>query len=64
MNLSNLWAEFRNEGKVIATFGQARLVKTPEGQYELRGGSKEDRLTAYEWISFFMHQVVVRETTG
>ena len=62
MNLSKLLAEFKSEGNVIATFGRATLVKTPEGKYELRGGSKEDRLTAYEWISLFMHQVVVRET--
>ena len=64
MNISSLLAEFKHEATVIATFGQARLVKTPEGKYELRGGSKEDRITAYEWISLFMHQVVVRETAA
>jgi hypothetical protein len=50
----------RNEGEVIATFGQAKLVKTPDFKYELRGGSLEDRLAAREWISLFFH-VVVRE---
>jgi hypothetical protein len=28
---------------------------------ELRGGSKEDRLAAQEWISLFWHEAVVRE---
>jgi hypothetical protein len=63
MTIGNLLAEFKDEGKVIATFGRATLVKTLEDRYELRGGSKEDRLTAYEWISLFMHHVVVRETS-
>jgi hypothetical protein len=31
------------------------------GKYELRGGSKEDRLAAKEWISMFCHDVVVPE---
>ena len=61
MTISQLFTGFRTEGKVIATFGQARLVRTIEGQYELRGGSAADRCTAYEWISLFMHHIVVRE---
>ena len=64
MTMRTLWAEFKDEGKVIATFGRATLVKTLDDRYELRGGSREDRITAYEWISLFMHQVVVRETAG
>jgi hypothetical protein len=49
----------RTDGELIAQFGQARLVKTPEGKFELRGGSAEDRRVAHEWISLFMHEVVV-----
>ena len=61
MTIQSLLAEFKPEASVIATFGRATLVKTLEGRYELRGGSHSDRITAYEWISLFMHHVVVRE---
>ena len=44
----------------VARFGSARLVKTQEGHYELRGGSKSDSLEAREWVSIFMHEVVIR----
>jgi hypothetical protein len=33
----------------------------PEGKLELKGGSKEDRLAAHEWISMFCHEAVERE---
>ncbi len=49
------------EGQIIALFGQARLLKFFNGKYELRGGSREDRLEAHEWISMFCHDVVVQE---
>jgi len=61
MTITKRLAEFQDRGRVIASFGQATLVKTLDNKYELRGGSKEDRLSAYEWISLFMHHVVVRE---
>jgi hypothetical protein len=32
-----------------------------DGKYTLRGGSKDDRIAAKEWISLFCHDVVVRE---
>jgi hypothetical protein len=46
--------------RLITTFGQARLVYLPDGSAELRGGQAEDRTTAKEWISLFMHEVVPR----
>jgi hypothetical protein len=52
----------KDEGEVIATFGEARLIKYLNCEYELRGGSKEDRLAAKEWIALFCHEVVVHET--
>ncbi len=61
MTTNTLFFTFKDEGRVIATFGQASLVKTLDGKFELRGGSKSDRTSAYEWISLFMHHVVVRE---
>jgi hypothetical protein len=61
MNIRYYFPLFKDEGEIIALFGQARLVKFLNGKYELRGGSKEDRLAAHEWISMFCHDVVVRE---
>ncbi len=61
MKIRDYFAPFQDRGEVIASFGQARLVKYLDGKYELRDGSKEDRLAAREWISLFCHYVVVRE---
>ena len=52
---------FRDEGEVIASWGQARLINYLDGKLELKGGSKEDRIEAREWISMFLTDAVVRE---
>ena len=33
-----------------------------DGKLELKGGSREDRSAAKEWISMFMHEAVVKES--
>lgn len=48
------------ERKVLAVFGEARLVKLVCGRLELRGGSAADHVAAKEWISLFMHDAVPR----
>ena len=58
-----LWPYFREEGEIIARFGEAKLVKYLNGKYELRGGSPDDRLAAHEWTSMFCHHVVVGQNT-
>ena len=45
--------------EVIARFGKAALIKDSYGAWELHGGSAEDRLSAREWISLFLHEAVV-----
>ena len=55
------YALFKDKGEVVASWGQARLVKYLDGKVELKGGSKEDRLAAHEWISLFWHEAVVGE---
>ena len=55
---------FRDEGEVVAGWGEARLIKYLDGRVELKGGSKEDRLAAHKWISLFWHEAVVREEPG
>jgi hypothetical protein len=37
------------------------LIKYLDGKLVLKGGSKEDRISAWEWISMFLNDVVVRE---
>ena len=50
-----------DEGELVAGFGQARLVKMLDSKYELRGGSREERQAARDWISMFFHEAVVKE---
>ena len=61
MRARNFFPAPRDEDEVIANFGEARLIKFLDGKCELRGGSKEDRAAAREWIALFCHDVVVRE---
>ena len=49
----------KDQGEVVATFGQAQLVRFADGRLELRGGSKEDHGEAREWISLFWHEAVI-----
>jgi len=44
--------------RLIATFGHARLVRLPDGRYELQGGSAADCVAAREWCSLFAPEVV------
>jgi hypothetical protein len=59
MKNAHLFPEQADRGEVIALFGDAKLVKTIDSKYELRGGSKGDRTAAQEWISMFMHEMVL-----
>ena len=47
---------FKDEGEVVAAWGEAQLIRYLDGKTELRGGSREDRLAAQEWISMFWHE--------
>jgi hypothetical protein len=55
---------FKDEGEVVAAWGEARLIRYLDGKTELRGGSREDRLAAQEWISMFWHEAVVGDGSG
>ena len=50
---------FKDEGELIAGWGEAQLIRYLDGKVELRGGTKEDRIEAREWISLFWHEAVV-----
>lgn len=55
---------FKDEGEVVAYFGQARLIKFLDGKLELRGGSARDHAEAREWMSLFWHEAVFRYVPG
>ena len=57
MKLKNL-IPLRYRTKLIRQFGQAKLIKLPNGQHELIGGSDNDRTAAFEWASLFAHEIV------
>jgi hypothetical protein len=61
MRMRNVLPDLKDEGEVIAEWGDAKLVKYLDGKLELRGGSKEDHAEAREWISLFWPEAVVRE---
>jgi hypothetical protein len=64
--MKNMFARLvlREKCRVIATFGQAQLIATSGGGFELRGGTVSDRLAAREWISFFLHEAAPRLVPG
>ena len=57
MKLKNLMP-LRYRQQIIRRFGAARLVKLPNGQHELLGGTDSDRTAAFEWTSLFAHEIV------
>jgi hypothetical protein len=56
MKTSQLLGFERDEGELVATFGDARLVKKFDKKLEIIGGSEDDRLAALEWCSMFLRQ--------
>ena len=56
MKLQNL---FIKPFTVIAQFGDAQLIQTLDHKFKLQGGSASDQIEAREWISMFLHDVVV-----
>lgn len=47
------------QAEVVATFGEAKLVKLGNGRFELHGGRPEDQFEAQEWVSLFGHEIVL-----
>jgi hypothetical protein len=57
MKLKNI-IPLRFRRQFVRQFGQAKLVKLPNGQHELVGGTDADRAAAFEWVSLFAHEIV------
>ena len=58
---SEYYPPFKDEGELMASWGEARLINYLDGKLVLKGGSKEDRIAAREWISLFLNNAVARE---
>ncbi len=57
MKLKNLIPQ-RYRSQVVRQFGDAKLIRRPNGQHELVGGTDADRAEAFEWSSLFAHEIV------
>lgn len=57
MSLKTLETANRQEEELVATFGEARLVRI-EGRLCLRGGAMADRTEALEWLAATMPEEV------
>jgi hypothetical protein len=55
---------FKDQGEVVASWGEAQLIRYLDGKTELRGGSVQDRAEAREWMSLFRHEAVVGDERG
>ena len=60
MKLKFTFLKLVRHGKIIQWFGEARLVRHPNGRYELIGGTRADFTAAKEWISLFGHEIVLQ----
>jgi hypothetical protein len=45
-----------DRGKLVASFGAARLIRHRDGHWELSDGSPTDHAAAREWCSLFQHE--------
>jgi hypothetical protein len=45
-------------GQILKCFGNARLIKRPDGKHELVGGNENNFTEAREWVSLFAHEIV------
>ena len=46
MRMRNIFPDSKDEGEVIAVWGEAKLVKYLDGGLGLKGGSRDDRVAA------------------
>lgn len=57
MKLKNIIRQ-RYRSQVVRRFGDAKLIRQPNGQHELVGGTDADHANAFEWSSLFAHEIV------
>ena len=55
---SEYYPPFIDEGEVVASWGEAKLIKYLSGKSELKGGSEQDQAEARDWIARFWNNDV------
>jgi hypothetical protein len=58
MKRNRLPESLRNRNEVVATFGQAQLIRTLNGECQLKGGTEPHRLKAKEWVAMFVPEAL------
>ena len=48
----------RYRSQIVRQFGNAKLIRQPNGQHKLVGGTDADRAAAFEWSSLFAHEIL------
>jgi len=48
----------------LARFGTAELIKRFTGEVELRGGNRDERQDARDWLSLFLHEAPCTESNA
>lgn len=51
----------QDSDKVMAVFGQEKLVRRLDGKTTLCGGTEQNRTTAKEWIALLWHEAVLEQ---
>lgn len=51
-------------GELVANFGDAKLVRLPDGSYDLIGGTENDVIAAQEWVGLFLHEAMIGTRSG
>ena len=49
----------KHQGEVIAGWGDARLIRHPDGHHQLVGGTAADQAAARQWITLFAPDIVL-----
>lgn len=47
------------QNEIMAHFGEAKIVKTPDAKHKLVGGSERDRDDALNWIALFCPEIAL-----
>ena len=58
-----IFPPYKDEGEVVASWGQAQLIEYLDGEVELRGGAAQDGAETREWMSLFWRAAAESETS-
>jgi hypothetical protein len=62
-NIFNTWGGKRNQFKEVAILGSTRIIQLPSGEYQVLGGTAEDRFLLHQYISINLEDLNLLETS-